>query len=137
MENQVTSIEQSKRLIEMGVPAEKASMIYQSHFTQGVPKLYAQPYQRNGYPPKEKIREDVVPAFTVADLLGVMPPDIPAVVGQNHDYALTLSNNFCWNLRYENSHTHQCIGEQLEFDLVDLLCNRIEWIVSNGYELNL
>lgn len=39
--------------------------------------------------------------------------------------------------RYENSHTHQCIGEQLEFDLVDLLCNRIEWIVSNGYELNL
>lgn len=137
MENQVTSIEQSKRLIDLGVPAEKASMIYQSHFTQGVPKLYAQPYQRNGYPPKEKIREDVVPAFTVADLLGVMPPDIPAVVGQNHDYALTLSNNFCWNLRYENSHTHQCIGEQLEFDLVDLLCNRIEWIVSNGYELNL
>lgn len=137
MENQVTSIEQSKRLIDLGVPAEKASMIYQSHFTQGVPKLYAQPYQRNGYPPKEKIREDVVPAFTVADLLGVMPPDIPAVVGQNHDYALTLSNNFCWNLRYENSHTHQCIGEQLEFDLVDLLCNSIEWIVSNGYELNL
>lgn len=137
MKNQVTNIEQSKRLIEMGVPAEKASMIYQSHFTQGVPKLYAQPYQRNGYPPKEKIREDVVPAFTVADLLGVMPPDIPAVVGQNHDYALTLSNNFCWNLRYENSHTHQCIGEQLEFDLVDLLCNSIEWIVSNGYELNL
>lgn len=137
MKNQVTNIEQSKRLIEMGVPAEKASMIYQSHFTQGVPKLYAQPYQRNGYPPKEKIREDVVPAFTVADLLGVMPPDIPAVVGQNHDYALTLSNNFCWNLRYENSHTHQCIGEQLEFDLVDLLCNGIEWIVSNGYELNL
>lgn len=78
-----------------------------------------------------------IPAFTVADLLGVMPPDIPAVVGQNHDYALTLSNNFCWNLRYENSHTHQCIREQLEFDLVDLLCNRIEWIVSNGYELNL
>lgn len=54
MKDQVTSIEQSKRLIDLGVPAEKASMIYQSHFTQGVPKLYAQPYQRNGYPPKEK-----------------------------------------------------------------------------------
>lgn len=64
MKDQVTSIEQSKRLIELEVPAQKASMIYQSHFTQGVPKLYAQPYQRNGYPPKEKIREDVVPAFT-------------------------------------------------------------------------
>ena len=66
MKEQVTSIEQSKRLIELGVPAEKASMIYQSYYTQGVPKLYAQYYQRNGYPPKEKIREDVIPAFTVA-----------------------------------------------------------------------
>lgn len=28
MENQVTSIEQSKRLIDLGVPAEKASMVW-------------------------------------------------------------------------------------------------------------
>lgn len=41
MKDQVTSIEQSRRLLELGVPAEKASMIYQSHYTQGVPKLYA------------------------------------------------------------------------------------------------
>lgn len=127
MKDQVTSIEQSKRLIELGVPAEKASMVYRKTNVVGIVRLEV----KNG---KGGI---VAPAFTVADLLGVMPPDIPAVVGQNHDYALTLSNNFCWNLRYENSHTHQCIGEQLEFDLVDLLCNRIEWILSNGYELNL
>jgi len=130
MKDQVTSIEQSKRLIEMGVPADKANMVWLA------------PIDLNEYYLTTKMGyccpdERDIPAFTVADLLGVMPPDIPAVVGQNHDYALTLSNNFCWNLRYENSHTHQCIGEQLEFDLVDLLCNRIEWIVSNGYELNL
>lgn len=29
MKNQVTSIEQSKRLIELGVPAEKASMVWE------------------------------------------------------------------------------------------------------------
>lgn len=34
MKDQVTSIEQSRRLLELGVPAEKASMIYQSHYTQ-------------------------------------------------------------------------------------------------------
>ena len=28
MTDQVTSVEQSKRLIEMGVPAEKASMVW-------------------------------------------------------------------------------------------------------------
>ena len=127
MKDQVTSIEQSKRLVELGVPADKASMVYRKR------------YIKNDYVLDMESREMevIAPAFTVADLLGVMPPDIPAVVGQNHDYALTLSNNFCWNLRYVNSHTHQCIGEQLEFDLVDLLCNRIEWILSNGYELNL
>lgn len=136
MKNQVTSIEQSKRLIELGVPAEKASMVWEMDEDCARLKIWNTDKEtrrvlHNKYP------NYYVAAFTVADLLGVMPPDIPAVVGQNHDYALTLSNNFCWNLRYENSHTHQCIGEQLEFDLVDLLCNRIEWIVPNGYELNL
>lgn len=137
MKDQVTTIEQSKRLLELGVPANKASMIWQSKYTPDrSPKLYAIPFQDgNGYPPIEKIREDVVPAFTVADLLGMMPKDIPAAGGQNHDYSLTLSHCFCWKLRYVDNRTHRCIGEDLGFDLVDLLCNRIEWILSNGYKL--
>ena len=140
MENQVTSIEQSKRLIELGVPAEKASMIYQSHFTQGVPKLYAQPYQRNGYPPKEKIREDVVPAFTVADLLKKVLPNV--IQDAHNTYELTLKAvvgggwRFCYTpvltpLEADN------IGDEMGDNLIELLCNRIEWIVSNGYGLNL
>ena len=140
MTDQVTSIEQSKRLIELGVPAEKASMIYQSHFTQGVPKLYAQPYQRNGYPPKEKIREDVVPAFTVADLLEKVLPDV--IQDAHNTYELTLEAvvgggwRFCYTpvltpLEADN------IGDEMGDNLIELLCNRIEWIVSNGYELNL
>lgn len=91
MENQVTSIEQSKRLIDLGVPAEKASMVWATcsgkYHLSVLPHYKATPeYIKSG---------ESIPAFTVADLLGVMPPDIPAVVGQNHDYALTLSNNFC------------------------------------------
>lgn len=140
MKDQVTSIEQSKRLIDLGVPAEKASMIYQSHFTQGVPKLYAQPYQRNGYPPKEKIREDVVPAFTVADLLEKVLPDV--IQDAHNTYELTLEAvvgggwRFCYTpvltpLEADN------IGDEMGDNLIELLCNRIEWIVSNGYELNL
>ncbi|WP_458451675.1 hypothetical protein [Alistipes finegoldii] len=137
MKDQVTSIEQSKRLIELGVPAEKASMIYQSHFTQGVPKLYAQPYQRNGYPPKEKIREDVVPAFTVADLLGKVLPNV--IQDAHSTYELTLKAvvgggwRFCYTpvltqLEADN------IGDEMGDNLIELLCNRIEWIVSNGYK---
>ncbi len=140
MKDQVTSIEQSKRLIDLGVPAEKASMIYQSHFTQGVPKLYAQPYQRNGYPPKEKIREDVVPAFTVADLLEKVLPNV--IQDAHNTYELTLKAvvgggwRFCYTpvltpLEADN------IGDEMGDNLIELLCNRIEWIVSNGYGLNL
>ena len=140
MKDQVTSIEQSKRLIELGVPAEKASMVWEywinQDFSKDVPEEVFYNLNTKTNRGTDSCDRDI-PAFTVADLLGVMPTDIPAVVGQDHDYALTLSNNFCWNLRYENSHMHQCIGEQLEFDLVDLLCNRIEWILSNGYKLNL
>ena len=132
MKNQVTSIEQSKRLIEQGVPAQKASMVWaqcSSKYHLSVLTHYtaSKEYIENG---------ESTPAFTVADLLGMLPPDIPAVGEQNHDYFLTLSNGFCWSLRYENSRMpHMYIGEKLEFDLIDLLCDRIEGLLSTGYKL--
>ena len=137
MKDQVTSIEQSKRLIEMGVPAEKASMIYQSHFTQGVPKLYAQPYQRNGYPPKEKIREDVVPAFTVADLLGMIPAEITyGRLYVSHPKIPSVKNDF--NVFYKRVGREK--GAIKSFRHPNLTCAcvmMVEWLLSNGYELNL
>lgn len=135
MKNQVTSIEQSKRLIEQGVPAQKASMVWDTISPASHPVL------RIWDTSTDTKRWQVdhvghVPAFTVADLLGMLPPDIPAIGEQNHDYFLTLSNGFCWSLRYENSRMpHMYIGEKLEFDLIDLLCDRIEWLLSNGYKL--
>lgn len=38
MKDQVTSIEQSKRLIELGVPTEKASMVWEYWINQDFPK---------------------------------------------------------------------------------------------------
>ena len=59
MKDQVTSIEQSKRLIELGVPADRASMVYRKTNVVGIVRLEV----KNG---KGSI---VAPAFTVADLL--------------------------------------------------------------------
>lgn len=133
MTDQVTSIEQSKRLIELGVPAEKASMIYQSHFTQGVPKLYAQPYQRNGYPPKEKIREDVAPAFTVADLQELLPVFIDA----KGTFYLNISKCYeGWYVSYETESGAELISHR-GTKLVDVLMDATEWLLSNGYKLNI
>lgn len=132
MKNQVTSIEQSRRLLELGVPAEKASMIYQSHFTQGESKLYAQPYQVNGYPPKEKIREDVVPAFTVADLLEMLPEFIDKNKSLFIECRLVCDSGSKWCIGYRDRVT---LWIDSESSLVDVCILGIEWLLSNDYKL--
>ena len=139
MKEQVTSIEQSKLLSELGVPAEKASMIYQSYYTQGVPKLYAQYYQRNGYPPKEKIREDVIPAFTVADMIDMLP----ITCGHLHIHIeeITNSHKFIYyegrgDIRDEGYVDLQTVLF-VENSLVESCVEAIEWVIYNNYNLNI
>lgn len=130
MKNQVTSIEQSRRLIELGVPADKAGMCWVRDPNEGDYNLCV--HDKYCY---EVAALEPRPAFTVADLLEMMPSNIADVGGLCEDYSLTLSCCFCWKLRYEDNRTHQHIGDELGFDLVALLCNRIEWLLSNGYKL--
>lgn len=73
MKDQVTSIEQSKRLIELGVPAEKASMVWEMDEDCARLKIWNTDKEtrrvlHNKYP------NYYVPAFTVADLLGMIKP---------------------------------------------------------------
>lgn len=68
MKNQVTSIGQSKRLIELGVPAEKASMVWEMDEDCARLKIWNTDKEtrrvlHNKYP------NYYVAAFTVADLL--------------------------------------------------------------------
>ena len=69
MTDQVTSVEQSKRLIEMGVPAEKASMVWATcsgkYHLSVLPHYKATPeYIKSG---------ESIPAFTVADSRNYYP----------------------------------------------------------------
>ena len=73
MKEQVTSIEQSKRLIELGVPAEMASMVWDTI------SLASHPILREWDTSTDTKRWQVdrvghVPAFTVADLLNIICP---------------------------------------------------------------
>lgn len=75
MKNQVTSIVQSKRLIVMGVPAERASMVWEMDEDCARLKIWNTDKEtrrvlHNKYP------NYYVPAFTVADLLAVLPKTI-------------------------------------------------------------
>ena len=136
MTDQVTSVEQSKRLIEMGVPAEKASMVWATcsgkYHLSVLPHYKATPeYIKSG---------ESIPAFTVADLLEKVLPNV--IQDAHNTYELTLKAvvgggwRFCYTpvltqLEADN------IGEKMGDSLIELLCNRIEWAVSNGYGLNL
>ena len=75
MTDQVTSVEQSKRLIVMGVPAERASMVWEMDEDCARLKIWNTDKEtrrvlHNKYP------NYYVPAFTVADLLAVLPKTI-------------------------------------------------------------
>lgn len=79
MTDQVTSIEQSKRLIELGVPADKASMVWEWGWVCGTVdeenyelKIW-QECKLDKILAYQEFPESFIPAFTVADLLAVLP----------------------------------------------------------------
>ena len=130
MKNQVTSIEQSERLIELGVPAERASM------------AWIDPLDTNEYILTSKLRqfypsEQDIAAFTVADLLGIIPKTITD--GRGIVYKLNIgicsSTNHCWYLYWGDDERQ--IGWQERISILNALEDAIEWIVITGRKLNL
>lgn len=144
MKDQVTSIEQSKRLIDLGVPAEKASMVWYpvvaytgNGFEMKLTGEYDL-YSKDRVSPQ--YQNVIFKAFTVADLLEKVLPNV--IQDAHNTYELTLKAvvgggwRFCYTpvltpLEADN------IGDEMGDNLIELLCRRIEWIVSNGYKLNI
>ena len=135
MKDQVTTIEQWERLKKCGVPAEKASMCRVKDPNENDYNLAVHDeccYEMAGLEP--------IPAYTVADLMGKMLPNM--IQNTHNTFVLAVEGvvGGGWisyyapvfiDLEADN------IGKERGSDLVELLCNRIEWIVSNGYKLNL
>lgn len=129
MKNQVTSIEQSRRLLELGVSAEKASMCWvkdpnESEYNLCVHDEYC--YEVAALKP--------VPAFTVADLLGMMP----GLIDGNKALFIERRSVGCsgseWCIGYRDRVTSWIDSK---CSLSDICTLGIEWLLSNGYELEL
>ena len=135
MTNQVTSIEQSKRLLELGVPAEKASMVWCPMYRFDVETKQFIHIGEYDLCMKHKaytvIKEDIIPAFTVADLLYVLPKILYDNYGNALPLNVTTSTGSYWCLFWGNWGTHK--GWEDSASLVDLLTTAVEWVVSNGY----
>lgn len=125
MKDQVTSIEQSKRLIELGVPADRASMVYRKTNIVGIVRLEV----------KKGKGGVVAPTFTVADLLELLPSVIFIAIRFNPTLEKTGEDG--WDFEFGQISEDEEYGFAHNKSLIDLLVGRIEWVVSNGYGLNL
>lgn len=131
MKNQVTSIEQSKRLIELGVPAQKASMVWEMDEDCARLKIWNTD-EKTRRILHSKYPDYYVPAYTVADLLGIIKS-----INVFGNPTIEKIGDAGWRFEFGT------ITGELEYgfnecqNIVELLVGRIEWMVSNGYELNL
>lgn len=136
MTDQVTSIEQSRRLIEMGVPAQKASMVWRTmSINTGRRKLQIACEEHIGWVCRN-FPTQYAPAFTVADLLGIIKP-IDIGPDTCTPCLEKKGNEGEWRFEFGQILGDEDFGYDFNHSLIDLLVGRIEWIVSNGYKLNL
>lgn len=78
--------------------------------------------------------EELIPAFTVADLLQMLPKILHDNRGNELPINVTASTGSNWCLFYGNCYGHAWWKDS--DSLVDLLIEAIEWLVTNGYPLN-
>lgn len=133
MKNQVTSIEQSKRLIELGVPAEKASMVWEMDEDCARLKIWNTDKEtrrvlHNKYP------NYYVAAFTVADLLEVLPKAIWDDVKGWSLLVIRFRSKGFPRVGYEAE--HGIIWSCGEVSLLGNIIETIDWVITNGYGLD-
>lgn len=136
MKEQVTSIEQSKRLIELGVPAHKASMVWFPEYKIRNHQLlichegsYELIMKHTSYGDME---DKVIPAFTVADLIAILPTTCGGF-----QIGLDRVRKDNTNIFYEDYADSSHIIFFIENSLVESCVKAIEWVVSNNYTLNI
>lgn len=141
MENQVTSIEQSQRLLELGVPTEKASMVWNICRAKWSLQEWHLEYTPVGgrCVGDETSITQTLPAFTVADLLGMLPFNIEfegveLYVSFIYD-GISKSLCVCYE-SVEYGGTRPYVYYETN-TMVSSIVHCIEWLSENGYKLNL
>lgn len=98
MEYQVTSVDQSRQLIEAGVPASAASMLWVHKVVDAVGEVTSydawELHLLSSFQTSSEQADMLCPAFTVVDLLGLLPPKLGG-------FDLHIGHNgMCWVLEY-------------------------------------
>lgn len=125
MTNQVTSIEQSNRLIELGIPKEKASLVWTTVDDNKtvVERDLCLPENIEGY------------AFTVADLLAMLPLTINEQ-GYVCEFSLKRMGDL-YGVEYYCYSANFCVSFIFYNTAIEALEYSVEWFAENKYHLNL
>lgn len=137
MENQVTNIEQSRRLLELGIPAEKASMRWGIYRDFGEDNSRCKLLLNN-----QDVFADYAtytPAFTVADLLAMLPFEIEYEGVEMYVSFIYEEISKSLYVCYESPE----YGGQRPYvyyqsnPMVSSIVSCIEWLSENGIKLKL
>lgn len=139
MKDQVTSIEQSKRLIELGASADKASMVWRWGWVCGTVdeenyelKIW-QECKMDKILAYQEFPESFIPAFTVADLLGLLPPKISCQGPSDGNFRMRRymgENGIEWVVDYDRFIAN-------DVSIINALVETIILLVSTKHELNI
>lgn len=137
MENQVTNIEQSRRLLELGIPAEKASMRWGIYRDFGEDNSRCKLLLNN-----QDVFADYAtytPAFTVADLLAMLPFEIEYEGVEMYVSFIYEEISKSLYVCYESHEYggHRPYVYYQSNPMVSSIVSCIEWLDENGMNLKL
>lgn len=122
-----TTREQSEQLLALGLKTETADM---SIPIKDNPNLYcsARPYNDwNGY---WKHNRFVIPAWSLSQLLGMMPKTLEQTNSPNADLDIS-SDRMYWFVTYEKL-GYDIKHQEMKRDLFDAVISMIQWLIDNG-----
>lgn len=125
-QNIATDSSQSSRLLQCGVSADTADVMFTPHNT-----LSTEPY-------KEALKDrGYIPAWSLSALLGLLPFKIHS---GKYEYWLDIAPMYSckqWSIGYYCIEKPKVIkGLTLTDSLIECAVQEIEWLTANGYKLN-
>lgn len=118
MKDQVTSVEQSKHLLGIGIPANLSSVSWVR-----VPEWTgdSDSWQLSINPVDSKVDQEMIPAFTVGDLIRMLPPEEDI-----YNLVIGRSPNLGWDVRYNEHNSVSYIWPVHGYTLVNALVEMVE-----------
>lgn len=139
MKEQVLSIEQMQELIDMGVDTSSASCIWWNFADLGFTLMFLNDGRESLTIEKMKENhgaENIIPAFTLQDILEMLPYEIPSKVPDFETYSLRM-------VKWDDSYTLEYQEFIYETDytkesftcksLLEASFNMLKWCKQNNY----